>query len=317
MSNATDIKLVAAIWKKVREEEEEKKKQKKGVKRKRPKLKNRFKKNAKSEQKLLKAQQRNLLRYKQIDLQNIWKEGKQYKAWNVTEIFQNFLFLGAGSDVSKRCLMNMPNDSNILKAEKMSFYYHNNIRYVLNMSGSPLQKELNGHTYPVETSFFHLIPKFIPLNDVDTIDETMIKMFDCGAAYIEKAFQAHLKHLATASIPSSSSLPSPSTQINKFVEFSKPPMIFVHCVAGVHRSPMVIVWWMVKYHGWIPDHAWRVIRQRRDLSCIINPATNETWKNVTLGGNHVNSRKKLWYDAINTYYLKEGKAPHQTEVQTK
>ena len=159
----------------MREEEEKKKLEKKGVKRKRPKLKNRFKRNAKNEQKLLKIQRRNLLRYKQLDMKTIWNEGRQYNTWNVTEIFKNFLYLGAGTDISKRCLMNMPNDSNILKAEKMAFYYHNNIRYILNMSGSPLQKELNGHTYPVDITFFHALPKLIPMNDIDTIDETMLK----------------------------------------------------------------------------------------------------------------------------------------------
>ena len=310
VESTANIKLAAAVWKRMREEEERKKLEKKGVKRKRPKLKNRFKRNAKNEQKLLKIQRRNLLRYKQLDMKTIWNEGRQYNTWNVTEIFKNFLYLGAGTDISKRCLLNMPNDSNILKAEKMAFYYHNNIRYILNMSGSPLQKELNGHTYPVDITFFHVLPKLIPMNDIDTIDETMVKMFDYGAAYIEKAFQAHLKYITKSSqlsTSSSSSTNNNDTDKNNDGQYNKAPMILIHCVAGVHRSPMVVVWWMVKYHGWIPEQAWTLVRERRDASCVVNPATNQTWKDVTLGGGYLSGKKKLWFNAINSYYKSECK----------
>ena len=75
-----------------------------------------------------------------------------------------------------------------------------------------IQKELNGHTYPVDITFFHVLPKLIPMNDIDTIDETIVKMFDYGAAYIEKAFQAHLKYITKSSQLSTSS--SSSTNNN-------------------------------------------------------------------------------------------------------
>ena len=45
VESTANIKLAAAVWKRMREEEERKKLEKKGVKRKRPKLKNRFKRN--------------------------------------------------------------------------------------------------------------------------------------------------------------------------------------------------------------------------------------------------------------------------------
>ena len=282
-----NIKLAAAAWKRKLEEEERKKRQRQGNKRKRPRLKNRFKKNARKEEDLVTAQRQKLLKTAHFDMQRIWKAGRDLKTWNATEIFHNFLFLGAGSDGSGRCLMNMPGDTNVLKAEKMAFYYHNNVRFVLNMSGSPLQKELKGNTYPVDTTFLFTPPKLIPMNDVDTIDETMTKMFDFGAMYIEKAFQAHLEHYANL-----------SSQQKENPETNRPPSIFVHCVSGVHRSPMVVVWWMVKHHGWAPIDAWNLVRHRRDASCIVNEATKETWKNVALGGDHTTGRKRLWFSEM-------------------
>lgn len=282
-----NIKLAAAAWKRKLEEEERKKRQRQGIKRKRPKLKNRFRKNARREEDSVSAQRQRLLKSSHFDMQQIWKAGRQLKTWNTTEIFDNFLFLGAGSDGSGRCLMNMPSDTSVLKAEKMAFYYHNNIRFILNMSGSPLQKELNGHTYPVDTSFLLTPPKLVPMNDVDTIDETMTKMFDFGAMYIEKAFQAHLEHYSNL-----------SPQHKEKQGINSPPSIFVHCVSGVHRSPMVVVWWMVKHHGWTPIDAWNLVRHRRDASCIVNEATKETWNDVTLGGDPSTGRKRLWFLAM-------------------
>lgn len=56
----------------------------------------------------------------------------------------------------------------------------------------------------------------------------------------------------------------------------QPPAIFVHCVAGVNRSPMVVVWWLCRYHGLHLRDAWDLVRMRRD--------SGAHWKDVTLGG---------------------------------
>ena len=280
-----NIKLAAAAWKRKLEEEERKKRQRQGNKRKRPKVKNRFKR-TQGRKDLVTTQRQKLLKTAHFDMQRIWKAGRDLKTWNATEIFHNFLFLGAGSDGSGRCLMNMPGDTNVLKAEKMAFYYHNNVRFVLNMSGSPLQKELKGNTYPVDTTFLFTPPKLIPMNDVDTIDETMTKMFDFGAMYIEKAFQAHLEHYANLS---SEQKENPGT--------NRPPSIFVHCVSGVHRSPMVVVWWMVKHHGWAPIDAWNPVRHRRDASYRKRSDEGNLEKRC-IGGDHTTGRKRLWFSEM-------------------
>jgi len=182
-------------------------------------------------------------------------------SWNASEVIKGFLFVGAGFDFNDRCLVNRSKDDVKLKASRLSFCRAHNMCYALNMAGSKWQKELEGIHYPIpETKVLK-----IDMNDLDTWDdEEMVKGFEEGADFIEEAWKAHLKTRRQCSATSTSSIPI------------VPPTIFVHCVAGVNRSPMVVVWWLCKYHGLKLRDAWELVRKRRD--------SGAHWDGVTLGG---------------------------------
>lgn len=138
-----------------------------------------------------------------------------------------------------------------------------NLSYVLNMAGSPLQRELQGISYPLT----ECKEMKIDMNDVDAWDgRDMEEGFEKGARFIQDAWEAHK---------------SVKEQNRKLAHtgskiIRQPPRVFVHCVAGVNRSPMVAVWWLVKYHGLHLRDAWDLVRKRRD--------SGAHWKDVALGG---------------------------------
>ncbi len=187
--------------------------------------------------------------------------------FNCSEVIKNFLYLGAGYDVNGRCLTNRQSDPQQLRLERLVFCRQRNIAYALNMAASPLQEQLIGIEYPPP----EIRIKGIDMNDLDEWLPEMSRMFDDGAAFIEEASVDHLNKLQQISDAQASSPPgsSPPVQI-------KPPAIFVHCVAGVNRSPMVVVWWLAKYHGFSVHEAWDLVRKRRD--------TGAQWKGIALGG---------------------------------
>mmetsp|Transcript_21027 Transcript_21027/g.34307 ORF Transcript_21027/g.34307 Transcript_21027/m.34307 type:complete len:767 (-) Transcript_21027:2525-4825(-) len=180
--------------------------------------------------------------------------------WNASEIIKGFLFVGAGWDQNQRCLVNRKNDDPGLKASRLSWCRSRNMCYALNMAGSPLQKELHGISYILpETKFVR-----IDMNDLDTWnEEEMVKGFERGSEFIEEAWKANKEARALHG--------NPNVQV-KIV----PPTVFVHCVAGVNRSPMCVVWWLCRYHGLHIRDAWDLVRTRRDIGAH--------WTNVTLGG---------------------------------
>jgi len=206
-------------------------------------------------------------------------------AFNVSEVIKGFLFIGAGFDPSNRVVTHLPNDKAEpeLRMERQSWFEQNNVRYALNMAGSPLQKELAGISYPIEDTLLEKLA--LDVNDLDEWFDAMVEPFEKGAEFIQKAFEEHSKI---------KSKPAPEAQ---------PPRIFVHCVAGVNRSPFVVVWWLVKYHSIRPHDAWDIVRKRRDAGV--------NWTNQTLGGPVVQTlpnaggegpvampKKQKWFDEL-------------------
>ncbi|GBG25920.1 Dual specificity protein phosphatase 1B [Hondaea fermentalgiana] len=181
--------------------------------------------------------------------------------WNASEVIKGFLYVGAGWDQNQRCLVNRKADPVELKASRLSWCRDHNMCYALNMAGSPMQRELRGISYVLpETRSVR-----IDVNDLDTWDEkTMRAGFDRGAEFIEEAWKAH-------SVAKERCLLASNSQVRIV-----PPTIFVHCVAGVNRSPMCVVWWLCKYHGVRIRDAWELVRRRRDQGAH--------WTDVTLGG---------------------------------
>mmetsp|Transcript_423 Transcript_423/g.620 ORF Transcript_423/g.620 Transcript_423/m.620 type:complete len:988 (-) Transcript_423:444-3407(-) len=182
-------------------------------------------------------------------------------SWNASEVIKGFLYVGAGWDQNQRCLVNRKNDDMELKASRMAWCRDHNMCYALNMAGSPHQRELRGIGYVLpETKSVR-----IDVNDLDIWDEqSMRKGFERGADFIEEAWKAHVLAKERCQQASNSQM--------RIV----PPTIFVHCVAGVNRSPMSVVWWLCKYHGLRIRDAWELVRKRRDQGAH--------WTDVTLGG---------------------------------
>ena len=182
-------------------------------------------------------------------------------SWNASEIIKDFLFIGAGWCQSNRCLVNREGDDFTLKTNRVLWTRSRNMVYALNMAGSPLQKELRGIKYVLDETR----SKRIDMNDLDIWDEeNMHKGFDKGAEFIEEAWKTHRE------------VRSKNAMTSNVAQRRVPPTILVHCVAGVNRSPMCVVWWLVRFHGVSVRDAWDLIRTRRDIGA--------NWKNVTLGG---------------------------------
>jgi hypothetical protein len=203
-------------------------------------------------------------------------------------LFDGFLFLGAGKDDNGRCLPYHKGESETLWKEKKSFFEQHNVRYVLNMASVAV--ELKDASYSVQKYSIKYLG--LPMNDTETFTPAMADMFDQGAAFIEECCRLHLSMKSRQRINNMSQ--SQEVLLMKSTKSSSvppppppPPMsIFVHCVAGVHRSAMVVVWWMVKYHGWNLRMAWGTVRSIRDSSC--------NWHNVTLGG-CPEDKKSNWF----------------------
>ena len=78
-------------------------------------------------------------------------------------------------------------------------------------------------------------------------------------------------------------------------------IVLSYCVAGVNRSPFVVVWWLVKYHNVGPEKAWDLVRKRRDVGVC--------WINQTLGGpvNVVDGErcvKQKWFEELKLKFSK-------------
>ena len=187
--------------------------------------------------------------------------------FNVSEVIKDFLYVGAGFDEFGRCVTNLPHDGAdpVQRSRRLAWFMQHNVTFALNMAGSPLQKEIAGLTYP-RTAPGELEILSIDVNDLDTFDAGMAASFDAGAAFVQHAFlaahQFKQKHAASSAAAGGGSFRSPS--------------IFVHCVAGVNRSPFVVAWWLVKYHGFSASDAWDLVRKRRDVGVH--------WENMTMGG---------------------------------
>ncbi len=174
-------------------------------------------------------------------------------SWNSSEVIKGFLYVGAGWDTQGRVLVNRTPDEKPLRKMRYEWCEAHNMQFALNMAGSPHQKELRGIKYVLPNTE----SRSIEMNDLDTWSDEMVGGFEAGAAFIELAWQRHL-------------------EVKSRRNGAPAPTIFVHCVAGVNRSPMAVVWWLARYHGVAVRDAWELVRSRRDLGAF--------WKGVTLGG---------------------------------
>ena len=207
--------------------------------------------------------------------------------WNTTDLFDGFLFLGAGHDLNGRSLPFHKGETTALWKEKNSFFKKYNIRYVLNMAST--DKELRDMSYSVQQGSIKY--KGLPMNDVDEFTNQMATMFDQGASFIEECCVNHLSMKARLKEQEQNELEEdrdPSKQQPNTVPLS----IYVHCVAGVNRSAMVVVWWMVKYRAWNLREAWGTVCRIRDDSC--------KWRNNTLGGSPEDKKSNWFIGAFNT-----------------
>ena len=98
------------------------------------------------------------------------------------------------------------------------------------------------------------------MNDVDTIDETMTKMFDFGANVHRKSISSAFRTLCKFIFATEGQPRDKQTSIN----------ICSLCFRRPSLADGSYVWWMVKHHGWAPIDAWNLVRHRRDASCIVN-----------------------------------------------
>jgi len=200
------------------------------------------------------------------------------RSFNVSEIIPAFLFLGAGCEDNGRCIVNFPTTPVLERASRLAFFLQQNVAYCLNMAGSRFQKELQDMAYPRSD----IAVLAIDVNDVAAWEAGNSEKFDQGAAFIQAAWEAHCeaRKLAASSSTTSS---SPGVE-------HRAPSIFVHCVAGVNRSPMVVVWWMCKHHRWRPRDAWDFVRERRDQGV--------GWTDATLKGTAGMGERREWYEAL-------------------
>ncbi len=178
-------------------------------------------------------------------------------SWNSSEVIKGFLYVGAGWDTQGRVLVNRSHDDKPLRKMRHDWCEAHNMQFALNMAGSPHQKELRGIKYVLPNTE----SRSIEMNDLDTWSDEMVGGFEAGAAFIELSWQRHLEAKARR---------------NGIFDPTPAPTIFVHCVAGVNRSPMAVVWWLARYHGVAVRDAWELVRSRRDSGAF--------WKCVTLGG---------------------------------
>eukprot|EP00511_Aplanochytrium_stocchinoi_P010115 CAMPEP_0204862662 /NCGR_PEP_ID=MMETSP1348-20121228/2714_1 /ASSEMBLY_ACC=CAM_ASM_000700 /TAXON_ID=215587 /ORGANISM="Aplanochytrium stocchinoi, Strain GSBS06" /LENGTH=584 /DNA_ID=CAMNT_0052012725 /DNA_START=425 /DNA_END=2179 /DNA_ORIENTATION=- len=185
-------------------------------------------------------------------------------SWNASEILKDFLFVGAGWDQNGRCLVNRVGDPPALVTERLDWCRRHNLIFNLNMAGSPLQKELEGINYPLPEA----VNISVDVNDVDCWANEMEEAFDKGAEFLQMTWNEHMKQKKLAKEQQAK---YPNSQVVMI-----PPTVFVHCVAGVNRSPFVVVWWMVRYHGIHLLDAWELVRRRRD--------SGARWTDITLGG---------------------------------
>ena len=190
-------------------------------------------------------------------------------------------------DENGRCLPFFRGESPALHAEKQQFFCEHNVRFVLNMARGAT--ELRDMSYPVNKGSIRA--QSLSMNDVDAFTPDMARMFDTAAAFIEEACVLHLKMKARVQHAKANGLPPPK----------RPVSIFVHCVAGVHRSAMAVVWWMVKFRGWNLREAWSTVRETRDTAC--------KWTNVTLGGSPDTGRKSNWFTGCWNVLVKEKLTP--------
>lgn len=205
--------------------------------------------------------------------------------WNLSEIIHRFLFVGAGFDQNNKSVTVFPGEADAeLLNKKKAWFESNNVKFALNMAASPKQVELHGMGYPCDESALELLS--IELNDVPEWEDDMEEGYEKGASFIQKAYKEHVDFLSSE-------------------KDGVPPSIFVHCVAGVNRSPFVIVWWLVKYHHQKCSSAWDLVRKRRDVGAC--------WQDQTLGGpmfvggliNDANP-KKAWYESMERVLTPDG-----------
>ena len=213
----------------------------------------------------------------------MWRPIHKFPKWNTTDLFDGFLFLGAGKDDNGRCLPFHKGESESLWSEKNTFFKSYNIRYVLNMASN--DHELKESSYSVQKGSIKYLG--LPMNDVDEFTNDMALMFDKGAYFIEECCRLHLSMKARHIMVEEKNKDKKKDETNKDLPLS----IYVHCVAGVHRSAMVVVWWMVKFRGWNLREAWGTVRNIRDGSC--------NWRNVTLGGSPEQKKSNWFIGAFN------------------
>ena len=172
-------------------------------------------------------------------------------ALNVSHIIANFLFMGAGVDrngktsaSTYRGVMTQFGEPEKITREKENFFHMNRIKFVLNIAS--MDKEINGSDFPGGYAK-DVILKKIPMRDRPDFTEPMGAMLDDAADFIELALKDHREAV-----------------LKKRNDF---PTILVHCVAGVNRSAMAVVWWLAKYHGFTPREAASIVRRRREKQC--------------------------------------------------
>lgn len=182
--------------------------------------------------------------------------------FNVSEVIKDFLYIGAGYDCNGRMVTTLPNSPDDEDGSRLKWWTEKKCKFALNMAGSPLQTELQGIEYPAGVDSLTL-----DVNDIEEWQgEKMRVAFQQGAEYIERCYKQR----------------------------GEGASIFVHCVAGVNRSPFVVVWWLVKMHNIHPNFAYDLVRIRRDLAV--------GWRDETLGGSLVEQRaeksRRKWFEAM-------------------
>eukprot|EP00924_Labyrinthula_sp_SR-Ha-C_P008959 snap_masked-scaffold_2-processed-gene-7.53-mRNA-1 protein AED:1.00 eAED:1.00 QI:0/-1/0/0/-1/1/1/0/518 len=185
-------------------------------------------------------------------------------SWNASEILRGFLYVGAGFDKNRRCLVNNNfsfTDVDPHVEERIKFAEDHSLVYFLNMAASPNQLELSSISYPTQKDKSPNFVKSISMNDVDAWNPEMDASLFQAANFIQEVFKIHLF--------AKTEFRSPTQRVWL-------PRILVHCVAGVNRSALAVVFWLAKFHNLRLDDAWDLVVQRRDHGV--------EWKNTTLSG---------------------------------
>lgn len=255
-------------------------------------------------------------------LGNETRRHETLKHCNASEVLEGFAFCAAGLRAEgqnarasvmldpKMHLVN-PNFEEIRRRELGVLYQGRRIKYILNVAGNDAQ--LKANKYPVdcvdvtgeyvgawdlskvpvpddpEDDVVRLLN--LPMRDNTDYDVEASPEVMMAARFIERAWRRH-KRFLLARFRKHHGLSGGGgrggVDVSKVDE--KPPMILIHCMGGINRSPFVIIYWIMRFcstkRSSMP-HVWGRIKEKREVAFrehferneeVVLKDVGETWQ---------------------------------------